>query len=139
MCLKFIMCFHFFHNVYFPMLVYIGEKRMYFKDFSLSSIEAINTHTGENPSYFFNNTLLMEHLLYIQENLSLTSLFLEKCLYTKGFFWNTSQPILFLMYVYDKNDKIGKYCKQYLLLKYRYYKHNVVYIIIRIILDHLLT
>ena len=86
MCLKFIMCFHFFHNVYFPMLVYIGGKRMYFQDFFLSSIEAINTHTGENPSYFFNNTLLMEHLLYIQENLSLTSLFLEKMLVHKRFF-----------------------------------------------------
>ena len=59
---------------------------MYFQDFFLSSIEAINTHTGENPSYFFNNTLLMEHLLYIQENLSLTSLFLEKMLVHKRFF-----------------------------------------------------
>ena len=59
---------------------------MYFKDFSLSSIEAINTHTGENPSYFFNNTLLMEHLLYIQENLSLTSLFLKKNACTQKIF-----------------------------------------------------
>ena len=132
MCLKFIMCFHFFHNVYFPMLVYIGGKECILKIFSLSSIEAINTHTGENPSYFFNNTLLMEHLLYIQENLSLTSLFLEKMLVHKRFFLKYISTHSILMHVYDKNDKIGKYFKQYLLLKYRYYKHNVVYIIIQI-------